>query len=158
MSQPRKSPYIWVTWLTKLLVGEAQCEWAAWIKAHNFFDKRPSDFDLTSWQIEHTALLGATRKDLEGEEYKVSIEGENSFEWIGKTARLAGKPDIIALREDESLIIDTKTGKPRVSDCAQVMIYMWAIPYAIPKYKNTKFKGMGRTPMSVSSAGSQPAA
>ena len=28
----RQSPYIWFTWLTKLMAGEAQCEWASWFK------------------------------------------------------------------------------------------------------------------------------
>ena len=26
----RDEPYIWVTWLTRLLVGENSCEWAVW--------------------------------------------------------------------------------------------------------------------------------
>ena len=28
-------PYIWVTWLTKLLVGENSCEWSAWFRAQH---------------------------------------------------------------------------------------------------------------------------
>ena len=28
-------PYIWITWLTKLLTGEHSCEWASWFKAHH---------------------------------------------------------------------------------------------------------------------------
>jgi len=39
MSVLRRSPYIWVTWLTKLMAGEAQCEWASWFKAHHKYDK-----------------------------------------------------------------------------------------------------------------------
>ncbi len=29
-------PYVWVTWLPRLLSGESSCEWASWFKAqHN---------------------------------------------------------------------------------------------------------------------------
>ena len=38
MTIQRQTPYIWVTWLTKLLAGEAQCDWASWFKAHNKYD------------------------------------------------------------------------------------------------------------------------
>ena len=51
----RDGPYIWVTWLTKLMVGENSCEWAAWFKSHfQGYDKVPNDFDVTAWQMAHT--------------------------------------------------------------------------------------------------------
>ena len=28
-------PYLWVTWLPRLLSGESSCEWASWFKAHH---------------------------------------------------------------------------------------------------------------------------
>ena len=31
---PRDHPYIWATWLPRLLVGDNSCEWAIWFKAH----------------------------------------------------------------------------------------------------------------------------
>src|SRR5262249_30624263 len=34
------------------------------------------------------------------------------------------------------------TGKPRPSNRVQVMIYMWAVPLALPRYKNVKFDGL----------------
>ncbi len=30
MALPREHPYIWATWLARLLAGEAHCEWAGW--------------------------------------------------------------------------------------------------------------------------------
>jgi len=48
MGQRRDMPYIWITWLTKLLVGENSCEWAAWFRANHecrSYDKVPSPFD-----------------------------------------------------------------------------------------------------------------
>ena len=34
-STPRDFPYIWATWLPRLLTGENSCEWAVWFKAHH---------------------------------------------------------------------------------------------------------------------------
>ena len=36
MAQPRAAgPYVWVTWLSELLVGENPCEWGSWFKAQH---------------------------------------------------------------------------------------------------------------------------
>ena len=34
MAQRRQHPYVWATWLPRLLTGENSCEWAIWFKAH----------------------------------------------------------------------------------------------------------------------------
>ena len=36
----KEGPYIWVTWLTKLLTGDDSCEHASWFK---------TQFDAKSW-------------------------------------------------------------------------------------------------------------
>ena len=44
----RDGPYIWVTWLTSLLVGENSCEWSSWFRARQegwSWEKVPSSFD-----------------------------------------------------------------------------------------------------------------
>ena len=82
MAEPRQSPYVWVTWLTKLLVGEDSCEWASWFKAQHegwSWDKVPSTFDLAKWTMDHTALLGRVRAELEGNGYAVFEESQNQF-------------------------------------------------------------------------------
>ncbi len=142
--KPRKSPFVWVTWLTKLLAGEDQCEWATWFKSHHRFDKLSGDgcFDQSKWQMDHSGLIASTKEDLIGSEYVVTVENQNGFSFRGQKATLSGKPDLIAVREDENLIIDTKTGAPRLSHDLQVMIYMWAVPLAIPRYRGMKFDGM----------------
>ena len=43
-------PYIYPTWLPKLLAGLDSCEWKIWFQVHHdsrSWDKLPSDFDLT---------------------------------------------------------------------------------------------------------------
>ena len=144
MAQTRESPYIWVTWLTKLLVGENSCEWAAWFHAQHeswSYDKVPSTFDATEWQMKHTALLNETRGQLEAEGKTVFTEGQNAFTLRGRSAALGGKPDLITVSGDRGLIIDTKTGKPLASHHVQVMLYMYGVPRGLQRYRGVKFDG-----------------
>ena len=34
MPQRREHPYIWATWLPRLLAGESNCEWVIWFTPH----------------------------------------------------------------------------------------------------------------------------
>ena len=144
MPQLRENPYIWVTWLTKLLVGENSCEWAAWFRAHyegRSGEKVPSDFDLTAWQMKHTILVNRIRDDLEAEGRTVFTENQNSFTLRGSTATLGGKPDLITTSGATGLIIDAKTGNPSPSHHVQVMLYMYAVPRALRQYGGVAFSG-----------------
>ena len=50
MMRIRESVYIWVTWLSRLLMGDASCEWATWYRSHHIgYEKAPSDFDMARW-------------------------------------------------------------------------------------------------------------
>ena len=146
MAEPRQSPYIWVTWLTKLLVGENSCEWASCFRAQHegwSWNKVPSTFDLAKWTVDHTALLGRVRAERTSQGYAVFEENQNQFT-LRSTASgiaIAGKPDLIARRGTQGLILDAKTGKPRASDTIQVMMYMWAVPQALRQYAGVAFDG-----------------
>ena len=130
MSVERNEPYIWVTWLTKLLAGESTCEWSAWFRAHHKdYDKLPIDFDLARWTVEHNELVNARRKTLLDEGFQVYVEEENAFKRRGRTGIVvSGKPDILAIREGRGVIEDCKTGRPRTSDQLQVLSYMLLLP------------------------------
>ena len=133
MTQVRGSVYIWVTWLSSLLVGDRSCEWATWFRAHFMrYDKAPSDFDLATWKMDHTQLLNELCDELETAGCTVSIEDQNWFKTAGSSgAVIAGKPDIIAEDTDGRVTVyDVKTGAERASDVAQMMIYMYALPLA----------------------------
>ena len=133
MTEERSGPYIWVTWLSRLLVGDFSCEWASWFKAHyKDYAKTPSGFDMARWQISHTALLNDTRDKLEGEGRSVLAESQNYFILRGKSGTaLGGKPDLVALDAagGGGTVYDVKTGRRKDSDIAQVMIYMYALPH-----------------------------
>ena len=80
-------PYIWVTWLTRLLVGENSCEWAASFRAQHegwSWAKAPSGFDLVGWQLAHTAGVNENRCLWEERGYTVYTENQNSFALRGQ--------------------------------------------------------------------------
>ena len=126
--------YIWVTWLTRLLVGESSCEWASWFRAQHegwSWERVPSNFDLVGWQIAHTAGINESRQLWEDRGFTVLTEHQNAFALRGKTGTLGGKPDLIARKGDSGTIIDVKTGRPSPSHGVQVMLYMYAVPRAM---------------------------
>ena len=142
MPRPRETPYVWTTWLARLLAGEASCEWSAWFRAHyQDWIKPPSDFDSTQWMLDHTALVNRERESREKLGYVVHTEGQNSFRLRGKNATLAGKPDLIAVKGQGAVIIDAKTGKSSPAHSAQVLIYMYAVPKALTEYRGVEFRG-----------------
>ncbi|MEE8472913.1 MAG: PD-(D/E)XK nuclease family protein [Dehalococcoidia bacterium] len=144
MATKRQSPYIWVTWLTKLLVGENSCEWGAWFRAQHersSWDRVPGTFDETGWQLEHTTLATQVRTRFEETGKAIFTEGQNHFTLRGTTATLGGKPDLIATGEGSGTIIDVKTGKPSPSHHVQVMVYMYAVPRALRQYRGIDFQG-----------------
>ena len=145
-------PYIWVTWLPRLLSGESSCEWASWFKAQHegwSWSRMPSDFDQAGWMMNHTALLNEQRQRWELQGYTVLTEGQNSFNLRGSSAVLAGKPDLVARRQDQITVIDAKTGRPSPAHTAQVLIYMYALPRALDRYKGLSIAGQVTCPDQV---------
>ena len=131
MSEKKKGkPYFWVTWITKLLAGENECGWAAWFKARHYYKKIDDGFDLEAWTATHNAMVTMRAAELVKDGYTVYVEGENDFKLVGKEtgSTLAGKPDIVAVKEKNVLVSDCKSGKRRDSDWWQVIIYMFALP------------------------------
>ena len=138
----RDFPYIWATWLTRLLTGENSCEWAAWFKA-NYQDwtKPPSAFDQSEWMLHHTALLNEPKEQWQKSGYTVSVENQNIFRLRGRTAVLVGKPDLIIERGRDVLIIDVKTGREQAWHAVQLRIYKYVLARARPEYRNGTIAG-----------------
>ena len=135
MAERKKGkPYIWVTWLTKLLAGENECTWASWLKATHWHEKvDDGSFDLAAWSAAHNKMVVDRANKLKLAGWKVTIEGANDFKLHGKTAIVAGKPDIVASfkkpgKTARVLVVDCKSGRKRDSDWWQVLIYLWALP------------------------------
>jgi CRISPR/Cas system-associated exonuclease Cas4 (RecB family) len=136
MSERRKGqPYIWVTWLAKLLGGN-QCLWSAWFKAHFKYEKfNEMAMDLVKWNRDHNRLMAQRRKELEEDGWTVFTEEQNAFKLQGSTATVAGKPDIVAAKDGQILVVDGKTGRVKDSDVWQVLFYLYAIPKSRPDLK-----------------------
>jgi hypothetical protein len=125
-------PYIWVTWLAKLLGGD-KCVWSAWFKAHFKYDKyEEMASDLAKWNRDHNKLMAAREQELKEDGWTVTTESDNDFKLEGKAAVVAGKPDIIATKPGHILAVDGKTGRERDSDIWQVLIYLFGIPKSRP--------------------------
>ena len=139
MTRPRGGPYIWVTWLSRLMAGEVGCQWAPWFRTHyTEYDKAPSDFQLATWTVEHTQLLDELAKERSSLGESIYKEDQNHFRLRRRSSSLtiAGKPDLIAIdRGGHTTVYDAKTGTPRQGDIIQVMLYMMCLPYASPLYK-----------------------
>ena len=74
----RPEPYVWVSWITKLLAGETSCVWSAWLRAHYETARVPNHFDLGTWQMDHTALLRAERSGTgDGRVYHVTFRADD---------------------------------------------------------------------------------
>jgi hypothetical protein len=138
----RSKPFIWISWLSKVMAGEKQCEWAPWFRSHYIWDKVPSGLDLAKWTADHAQLLRARRAALEAQGFTVYAEDQNSFTLIGKTGiDVSGKPDIVAIRGQEAYVEDCKTGTPRHSDHLQVLLYMLCLPHVEGPWKGRKLDG-----------------
>lgn len=117
----REIPFLWPSWLAKLISGSDQCEWKFWIKSHYKFDEKSSEFSLTTWAIKHNQLVKARRNAMEKLGYEIFTEGQNSFKFEGDGFVVSGKPDLIAVNCEENVAIieDIKSGKPRPEHAVQ---------------------------------------
>ena len=102
----------------------------------------PSTLDMVTWQMNHTSLLNDIRDKLEADGLTVLTENQSYFNLRGGSGTvIGGKPDLVALGPDDTgTIYDIKTGQPRASDAAQVMIYMYALPYT-NRFRGRRFRG-----------------
>lgn len=124
----RNQPYIHPSWLAKALAGDRQCLSSLHTQANFSVPKADGDFDADGYKIKHQGLLVQYAQELRSQGYTVYTEDSNSFKVTAGRAVISGTPDIVAIRGDEVLIVDAKTGQPRSSDQAQVLLYMLFVP------------------------------
>jgi hypothetical protein len=124
--------YCWPTWITKLLSGEERCWWRAWFRAHTKYEKIEDDPEraefFREWNRKHDAIVARRAAELKAAGWTVKIEDEGQFKVAGDLGDLAGKPDIVAMKGDEAVVIDAKAGRRRGSDHWQVLLYIFALP------------------------------
>ena len=128
MTEKRDSPYVWVTWLAKQMAGEVDCRWQLWFKANHKYNKIPPSIDLAAWAADHDKLRDREQEQLLAAGWDVKKESQNQFNIAGQSCTLGGKPDLVAVNDEEVLITECKTGQHRNSDVIQTLVYMWALP------------------------------
>ena len=141
----KEGPYIWVTWLTKLLTGDDSCEHASWFKTQfdpKSWTRAERVGNLARWQVGHTDMLKAKASEFRENGYQVSHEAQNHFTIKGRLVTIAGKPDLVARQGDLVWVTDVKSGRPRVSDMVQVLSYMYLLQIARPDLHGTSIKGL----------------
>jgi len=74
----------------------------------------------------------------------VTVERQNKLTYRLPGATIGGQPDLLAVSPDGQKVTvwEAKTGKPRESDKAQCMIYMYLLPRAIPEFKDKIIEGV----------------
>ncbi len=120
----RRGTYVWASWITGLLSGDEQCAFKVWLRANYKVDKVPSSFDLKQWSAQHAEMVREVADRLRADDWAVSVEDQNKFHITVGQVRLGCKPDIVAVRGTEAVVVDCKTGQPRDSDVWQGVLYM----------------------------------
>ncbi len=144
MTKQRSGVYVWVTWLSRLMAGDVQCQWAPWFRSHyTAYTKAPSDFQQATWMVEHNKCLDELCKECGAQSLTYFKENQNSFTVRRGSMTIGGKPDLIALEKDSSYTIyDVKTGQARASDVIQVMLYMTFVPHSTSgRYRGKTING-----------------
>lgn len=124
-------PDFWITRIAKVLVGEQPCYLEPWLSGHYQIEKRPrqDQGSLSKWKAEHTELLHHTIGQLQAQGWDCDVE--RFVKVHGTYAILTGKIDVVARQKDRRpLVVDAKSGSPKDSDVAQVLIEMGALPLA----------------------------
>lgn len=70
----------------------------------------------------------------------------NGFHLSGRYATLGGKPDLIAVKSSDAVIVDAKTGRANPHHAVQVTIYQYAVPLALAQYQGVEFSGQVEYP------------
>lgn len=125
------------------MTDEIQCPWSVWFRTYYKYEKLNRDFDSAKWSASHRALLDHRISQLQTEGWAVYVERENWFEIVGRqyTVKVAGKPDILTIWDEQVWVEDCKTGKKKNSDLHQVLLYMLLLPLSHPGCRGLKLQG-----------------
>ena len=70
--------------------------------------------------------------------FTVTVERQNDFRLQLGGATISGRPDIVAWRDDEAVIVDAKAAKPNPSHEIQVMLYIMLLQLAGGPYREMR--------------------
>ncbi|MFM7576916.1 MAG: hypothetical protein ACKO5Q_08265, partial [Microcystaceae cyanobacterium] len=107
----RFTPYAWVTTIANLMAEEKPCYYAAWLRSQYQIPSKPSDYDTT----DHDEMVIQRAVELQNQGYQITVETANNIKVFGQQYEIciAGRPDIVAIKDNWILIEDCKSGKKR---------------------------------------------
>jgi hypothetical protein len=142
MANKPDSPYVWASWLPRLMVGDTSHDWFIPHMANYHYDAAPADTDFSDYRINHTRLLRELADECEASGARVTIEDQNTFRYRRPSGLvLHGKPDLVSDNGDTARVIDAKTGKARDADRVQVKLYMYGLRKCLPEYQDRPLAG-----------------
>ena len=95
----------------------------------------------TGHVIETPSTPQQAKRQLGSGRIRCRHQGTENFHLRGRSATLAGKPDLITQRDGQAVIVDAKNGQDSASHVVQVMIYLYAIPRTLERYRTLKLRG-----------------
>ena len=137
-------PYIYPTWLPKLLAGLDSYEWKIWFQVHhdgNSWGKLASDFNLTRYNLDHTELVRRCTEEYEQRGFIVTVERQNQFKLLLEKGTISGKPRHRGLAGRRGRDSRRQGGEPNPSHEIQVMLYMTWLPILDPRFRGAKLSG-----------------
>lgn len=141
MVSPRTNPYVHVTWLAKIMAGEAVCHWQYWFQAHNQLSQRmASSPELVGWQVEHSRMVMELATKLAGRGGKLHREYRIKLRTARHEAVVAGSIDCLVDEDSRVTIYECKVGQPRQSDLVQTMVYMHCVSQ-LPVFAGKSVRG-----------------
>ncbi len=136
---PRVSPL----WLAGLLSGEAHCQWASWFRTHHedWDTVETPELPRLDWRIQYTVQLNGCIRRYEAQGYTVSSGAPNAYSLALGDAVLSGRPDVIAVKGDDCVVIDFPKSEANRSHAFQVMTHMYALPRAVERLRGMSPRG-----------------
>ncbi len=120
----RDSGFVWVTWISKLISGDAKCYYGPWLRANYHIDSL-IESDFSEWQKEHDEVVKDRYKKYSNEDYTVSLSHKNDIALKNKSDNiLRAKPDIIAIKKDTIIFEDVRHHKYKDYNIINLMIYL----------------------------------
>lgn len=114
-----------VSWVTRLLAGEQQCEWALWFQWKHDVPDGPDTPERLEWRRKHDALVVQRAAELEDYGFVVGVEWDNRLACESSRTRteIKGRPDIAIRGPDLLTYEDCKVGRRREEHHVQVLMY-----------------------------------
>jgi len=121
----RKEPSVWVTWLAGVMSGDVDCLWRPWFLTQHELNKRNPTSDALLGRLEqHDQLVQTLSARLSQQRVSVTSEVPLNATISPPGVKLSGSVDLAA-DDGEIALYEVKTGRARLSDQYQLLIYSY---------------------------------